>query len=426
MCYPISCGDGVRRLKSLFGGLMTPTRWNASVGVFVFQGMEAVMNTTYAALWVAFLIFLASVISVETALSSAIIEIALGVVAGTFLGLHPAQWMDFLAGFGGILLTFLAGAEVDPDLMKQKFRESLLIGGASFLVPYLAAIGYCYWIAHWTWKAALIAGCALSTTSLAVVYAVLVETGLTQAPIGKLIMASTFITDIGTVLALSLTFAEWSLRTVWFLIASIAIILLAPRHLPRLFERYGARVIEPEIKLLFFILFAFMALGKWSNGHAVLPVFVLGLALARLFHAHKEIHRKLRMVAFAMITPFFFIKGGMNVSLSALAANWSLLLALFVVKTAAKFVGVWPLAKRYANDHAEYLTLLMSTGLTFGTISSLYGLQAGHITSTQFSILVAVVIGTAIVPTLIAQRWFSPKLSEEIQEEVLAQEEESM
>jgi len=384
------------------------------------------MDTTYAAAWVALFVFLASVISVEIALSAAIIEIVAGVIAGNFLGLHPAPWMDFLAGFGGILLTFLAGAEVDPALLKQKLKESLLIGGFSFLVPYLAAIGYCYWIAHWTWKASLIAGCALSTTSLAVVYAVLVETGLTNTAIGKILMASTFITDIGTALALSLTFAEWSVRTVWFLVLSAGLIALAPKYLPRAFERYGARVIEPEIKLLFFLLFLFMALGKWGQSHAVLPVFVLGLALATMFHTHRDLHRKLRIVAFAMITPFFFIKGGMNVSLQELAANWQLLLVLFGVKTAAKFMGVFPLAKQYANDHAAYLTLLMSTGLTFGTISAFYGLQAGHITSIQFSVLVGVVIATAIIPTFIAQRWFSPALPEQVREEVLAQEEESL
>jgi len=377
-------------------------------------------------MWVALLIFLASVISVEATLSAAIIEIAAGVLAGNFLGLHPAPWMDFLAAFGGILLTFLAGAEVDPDMLKTKFKESVLIGGFSFLVPYLAAIIYCYWAADWTWEASLIAGCALSTTSLAVVYAVLVETGLTDSSIGKIIMASTFVTDMGTAVALSLTFAEWSLRTLWFLLASALIILAVPRFLPRVFERYGARVIEPEIKLLFFLLFVFMALGRWGQSHAVLPVFVLGLSLANMFREHKELQRKLRIVAFAMITPFFFIKGGMNVSLSEVAGNWHLLLVLFGVKSVAKFIGVWPLAKRYANDHAGYLTLLMSTGLTFGTISALYGLQAGHITSAQFSVLVAVVIGTAVIPTFVAQRWFSPALPDQIQEEVLAQEEESI
>jgi len=383
------------------------------------------METTYAATWVALLIFLASVVSVEVALSAAIIEIAAGVVAGNFLGLRPAPWMDFLAGFGGILLTFLAGAEVDPQLMREKLKESLLIGGASFIFPYLAAIAYCYGVAHWTLKASLIAGCALSTTSLAVVYAVLVETGLTETPIGKIIMASTFITDLGTALALSLTFAQYNRYTPLFLAGSVLLIIAAARFLPKVFERYGARVIEPEIKLLFFLLFLFMSLAKLGASHAVLPVFVFGLCLANMFRDHRDLQRKLRVVAFAMITPFFFIKGGMNVSLKAVAANGGLFLILFGVKTAAKFIGVWPLAKRYVNHHAEYTTLLMSTGLTFGTISSLYGLQAGYINATQFSVLVAVVIATATIPTFIAQRWFSPALPDLQQEEVLAREEES-
>ncbi|MCX5758351.1 MAG: cation:proton antiporter [Candidatus Hydrogenedentes bacterium] len=384
------------------------------------------METIYPTTFIVFLVFVASVISVEIALSAAIIEIVMGVIAANVFGLHPAPWLDFVAGFGGILLTFLAGIEVDAPLLRQKFKESLLIGGFSFLVPYVAALAYCYWVAHWTWNASLIAGCALSTTSLAVVYAVLVETGLAGSGIGKLLMASTFVTDMGTALALSLTFAEWGARTLVAAAACVLIIAFGPRYLPALFERYKDKVIEPEIKFLFFLLFVFMSLGKWGQIHAVLPVFVLGLCLSGTFRKHRDLQRKLRIGAFAMITPFFFIKGGMNVSLSELAANWGLVAILFGVKSAAKFVAVFPLARRYANGHAPYLTLLMSTGLTFGTISATYGLSAGHITSSQFSILVSVVIATAVIPTIVAQRWFSPKLTEQEQEELLAQEEESI
>ena len=127
-----------------------------------------------------------------------------------------------------------------------------------------------------------------------------------------------------------------------------------------------------------------------------------------------------------MITPFFFIKGGMNVSLMELRTGLGLFFVLFFVKTIAKGVGVWPVARYYFREHASYTTLLMSTGLTFGTISSMYGLQAGYINSTQFSVLVAVVIATAVIPTFIAQRWFAPTLSDESKEDVLAAEEESL
>jgi len=110
-----------------------------------------------------------------------------------------------------------------------------------------------------------------------------------------------------------------------------------------------------------------------------------------------------------MVTPFFFVKGGMNVNLHDIAANMGMLGALFAIKMVAKVVGVYPLARKYASEDASYTTLLMSTGLTFGTISSMYGLSAGYIDQTQFSLLVTTVILTAVVPTFIAQRWFEPE-----------------
>ncbi len=384
------------------------------------------MEPLAVAALVAALVCLASVLAVEWALSVAIIEIAAGVVAGNVLGIRGAPWLDFLAQFGGILLTFLAGTEVDPGLLRSKLKPSLFLGGASFLFPFLAAAAFAAFVAHWTPKASLIAGVALSTTSLAVVYAVLVETRLNATELGKLLMAATFITDIGTALALSLLFAEFNWATALFFAASTLIILVAPLVLPWVFERYGARVIEPEIKLLFAILFGLMFLASVGKSHAVLPVFVLGLVLAPMFHRHRDLQRKLRVVAFGTITPFFFLKGGMNVSLGALRPEIGLLLGFFAAKLAAKSVGVFPLARIHMPGAATYTTLLMSTGLTFGTIASLYGLQASHIDRTQFSILITVVIASAVVPTLIAQRWFAPKLTAEEQEEVLAREEESM
>jgi Kef-type K+ transport system membrane component KefB len=384
------------------------------------------MQPLAVAALIAALVCLASVLAVEWALSVAIVEILAGVLAGNVFGITGAPWLDYLAQFGGILLTFLAGAEVDPGLLRAKLKPSLAIGGASFLAPFLAAAAFAAFVAHWTPHASLIAGVALSTTSLAVVYAVLIETGLNATELGKLIMAATFVTDIGTALALSVLFVDLRWATAVFFLVSALVIAIAPRVLPRLFERYGARVIEPEIKLLFAILFGLMLLASIGHSHAVLPVFVLGLTLAPMFHRHRELQRKLRIVAFGAITPFFFLKGGMNVSLGALGPALGLVAGFLLVKLVAKSAGVFPLARLHMPGAATYTTLLMSTGLTFGTISSLYGLQAGIIDRTQFSVLITVVIGSAVVPTLIAQRWFAPRLTPAQQEEVLAREEESM
>jgi Kef-type K+ transport system membrane component KefB len=119
------------------------------------------------------------------------------------------------------------------------------------------------------------------------------------------------------------------------------------------------------------------------------------------------------VVAFAFLTPFFFLRGGMNVSLGAVFANLGLLAVLTGAKLVPKFGLVFPIARRTLPQHATFATLLMSTGLTFGTISALYGLSEGILDRTQFSLLICVVVLSAIVPTAIAQRWFSPDVETE-------------
>jgi Kef-type K+ transport system membrane component KefB len=272
----------------------------------------------YTGMVLAALIFLASLVSVELGISAAIIEITLGVLAGNLIHVQQLEWVRYIASFGGILLTFLAGAEVDRKVMREKSRESFLIGSISFLAPFLGTMFVCRYLLHWDWTAAKLAGVALSTTSLAVVYAVLVETGLSETEIGKIIMAATFVTDFGTALGLSLLFISPNMSTLWFALISIAIIVVSPHVAPRLFRRYGERVIEPEIKLIFLILLVLMFFPQVGSSHAILPAFVLGLVLSDLFHGNRSLQRKIRAIAFAFITPIFFMNGGMNISLRLL------------------------------------------------------------------------------------------------------------
>jgi Kef-type K+ transport system membrane component KefB len=354
-------------------------------------------------------VLVASMLSVELGISVALLELALGVVAGNVLHLDPnTDWLVFVATFASIVLTFLAGAEVDPDDFRERLGASLAIGIVSFVGPFVVAALVAGGLLGWTVKAALIAGTALSTTSLAVVYAVLVETGLNQTRVGKLIMSACFVTDLATAVALSAIFIKPNAWFPVFIVVSVALIVALPRLARPFFARYGDRVIEPEIKLVFACLFALMVVADRANGHAVLPAFVLGLVMSRHYQQHRKEQERLRVVAFAFLTPFFFLRGGMNVSLGAVVANLGVLGALVAAKMVPKFGLVLPLARRYVPEHATFTTLLMSTGLTFGTISSLYGLNAGIIDRTQFSLLVTVVVLSAIVPTAIAQHWFSP------------------
>jgi Kef-type K+ transport system membrane component KefB len=358
-------------------------------------------------------VVVASMVSVELGVTVALLELTLGVVVGNLFDLGSAEWLDFIAKFASIVLTFLAGMEVDPDYMRRRLSASLGIGFTSFAGPFAVASLVSYFLIGWTLKASLIAGTALSTTSLAVVYAVLVERGLITTQVGKLLMSATFVTDVCTAVALSAIFIKPNAWFPVFLVVSLALVLTLPRIAPWFFRRFGDRVIEPEIKLVFACLFLLMVLADLANGHAVLPAFVLGLVMSRHYAEHREEQKRMRVVAFAFLTPFFFLKGGLNVSLGAVFANLGLLGALLLTKMVPKIAFILPLARRAVPRHATFTTLLMSTGLTFGTISSLYGLTAGIIDRTQFSLLVTVVVLSAIVPTAIAERWFLPDPAEE-------------
>lgn len=374
------------------------------------------MTPLYVAAVLAIVVLVASMFSVELGLSVAIIEIIAGAVVGNTLHLATPDWLTFLAGFGSVVLTFLAGAEVDPSHMRATLKPSLIIGILSFLFPFAGVLLACRYGFGWDWKAAQIGGIALSTTSLAVVYAVLVETGLNATHIGKLIMSSTFITDMATVIALSVLFISPNWWLVPFVLVSIALIVLMPKLEDWFFRRYGSRVIEPEIKGAFAALLVLMWLGDQAHSHAVLPAFLLGLAVSRAFQRHRATQQRFRVVAFAMLTPFFFIRSGMNVSLPLVVANLGLLAALLGLKLALKSVAVYPASRRFARPHAMFTTLLMSTGLTFGTISATYGYTVGIITRAQFSVLVTVVVLSAVLPTAVAQRFFSPATTAETED----------
>lgn len=362
-----------------------------------------------AAIWIG-MAFFATVLSVRFGISVALVEICVGFTGGNLFDLHSTVWIDFLAAVGSVLLTFLAGAEIDLAEMRHKWKETLSIGLASFLAPFLGAMAYAYWVAGWSLAASQIAGIALSTTSVAVVYAVMVERGYNATALGKLILAACFITDLGTVLALGLIFARYD----WWLLAFILVMIVVLWGLPRatawFFATVGPRISEPEIKYILVVLFALGALATAAQSEAVLPAYLVGMVLAPQFLANRTLAQRMRVIAFSVLTPFYFLKAGSLVGFHAVLASVGLIGVFLMVKMVTKFMGVWPLAHtfRFGHRQATYTTLLMSTGLTFGTISALYGLSHNLITQDQYAILVTAVILSAIVPTVVAEHWFDP------------------
>jgi Kef-type K+ transport system membrane component KefB len=362
-----------------------------------------------ASAWMA-LALLASLISIRLGISVALAEMFVGIFAGNLFDLQSTEWIDFLAVFGSGLLTFLAGAEIDPESLRRHFKASVTIGGVSFVLPFFGALGFAYLALGWDLRAAQIAGIALSTTSVAVVYAVMIETRLNQTSLGKLILAACFVTDLGTVLALGILFANFNIWLLVFIAVTALVLWKLPLVTRWVIVRWRQPVSEPEVKFIFLILFFLGGLATTARSEAVLPAYLVGLVVAGVFVHDYVLVERIRAIAFSILTPFFFIKAGTLVSLGALWSSFVVIGLFLAVKLATKFIGVWPLARRFDLSAREgnYTTLLMSTGLTFGSISALYGLTNGIIDQTQYTILLTAIIGSAVVPTFIAQTWFLP------------------
>jgi Kef-type K+ transport system membrane component KefB len=370
-----------------------------------------------SALWIG-LALAASLISIWAAISVALIEIMVGAVAGNVIGLPLSPWVNYLAGFGAILLTFLAGTEVDSDVVRRNFGASVGVGFVSFLAPYVGCLLAARYLLGWSWPEAQIAGISLSTTSVAVVYAVMVETGLNKTELGKIILAACFVTDLGTVLALGIVFANFNIWLLGFAAATAIAAWLLPKYAPWFFAKVGHRVSEPQTKLVLLVLFLLGGIATSVGSEAVLPAYIIGMVLAPTFQHEHELAHRMRVMAFAILTPFYFLKAGSLIEFNALVAGAGLIALFLGLKMLTKFVGILPLTRvfRFKPSDGIYTTLLMSTGLTFGSISALYGLTNKIIDQRQYTILLTAVIGSAVVPTLIAQKWFLPKIGTAKQE----------
>ena len=378
------------------------------------------MEQTFAraALWVGLALiatFLASRLNISVALMEITVGIAAGAVARRFFGPDAMgtelPWLTFIAITGAVLLTFLAGAELDPGTMRTKWKEVLVVGLVSFAAPFLGCAAIAWHVLEWSAQASWLAGIALSTTSMAVVYAVMLETGLNRTDYGKGILGACFVTDLGTVIALGLMFAPFTWRTAVFAAGCAAAFVLLPLVTPHLVNHYANRTAAFRTKWVLFILFGMGALALWAGSEAVLPAYIAGMLLSKDLSGDQQFIRRLRTLTIGFLSPFYFLRAGSLVSVSALAGAPLVFLALFGGKIATKVFGLVSVVGAFRKERSErwYYTLLMSTGLTFGTISALFGLTHGIVTQEQYSHLVAVVIGSAVVPTLVAGVVFLPR-----------------
>jgi len=370
-----------------------------------------------AAFWF-FAAVLSTVLANRLKISIALMEIIVGAIIGFAafqrgcfdqLSLN-ADWMKFCTGLGAMLLTFLAGAELNPDVMKSKIMEVSVIGIIGFASPFIGCSLVAYYLIGWNLQASLLCGIALSTTSMAVVYAVMLEYGFNKTDFGKGILGACFVNDLGTVIALGLIFAPFTYRSVIFIAVMILLIIILRPMTDYIIRRFAYKTAAIRAKWVLFVLLSTGVLALWSGSEPVLPAYVFGMVLARTMEEDGHFVRRLRTLTIGLLTPLYFLRAGALVSITALLAAPAIFLMLFGGKVIAKVFGLYPAIYHFRENKKEkwYYTLLMSTGLTFGTISALYGLTNHIITQGQYSFIVGAVIASAVIPTLIANKFFLP------------------
>lgn len=372
-----------------------------------------------AAVWMA-LALVSAIIARRLKVAGALAEILVGVGAAAIISHYAGAdflcakqpWLMFITSCGAVMLTFLAGSEVDSASLKSKWKEVLIVGMIGFLAPFLGCAAAARFVLGWSVQSSWLAGIALSTTSMAVVYAVMIEFGFNKTEFGKGILAACFVNDLGTVIVLGLMFAPFTYRTAIFFGASAVVIASLPYLTDKIAKRFAFKTAAIRTKWILFTLFGLGALALWADSEAILPAYVAGMVLSGgHVGGDRDYIRRLRTMTIGFFSPIYFLRAGSLVSLPALAAAPLIFFVLLAAKTVSKIFGLYPVIGLFRKDKKErwYYTLLMSTGLTFGTISALYGFSHGIIDQTQYSHLVAVVIGSAVFPTLVANAIFLPR-----------------
>ncbi|MGD9895452.1 MAG: cation:proton antiporter [Candidatus Methylacidiphilaceae bacterium] len=354
--------------------------------------------------------FLAAVIALQLRVSVALMEVLVGILMSHLLGLsEPAEWMVFLARLGSVTLAFLAGTEIDPGSFRRHAVSSVIIGLLSFLLPF----GLIYLLVHsvlgWGQGQSLITGIALATTSVAIVYTAVVEQGMEATRFGQILLTSCFVTDFSSVLSLGLFFTRWSPSSGFFLILALLLLLALPFSLrPLLGWLKRSPVSEPEIKFLFLVLSLLGALASIAQTEPVLPAYVAGVLVAKSFATDRELVRRMRSLAYGLLTPFFFMKAGFHISLHALVYGLLPILVFFGLKFLSKVIAVWPALRvlRFSHREALFGSLLTSGGLTFGFIAAHDGVQQGILARQQYSQVTIAILLSTLIPVIGASRLF--------------------
>jgi Kef-type K+ transport system membrane component KefB len=385
-------GPGPGRIEPRPGGAAEPLIRERLTGAHLRLDMDP-------SLLVATVLIVAGIVGLELGISTAITEVLAGLLLGLFLDVSSMQWLDFLAHLGMLGLMFMAGFEVDPQVFRRQWRASLGIGTGSFLAPLAGVYVACHWAFGTEPRIAGLLGIGLSTTSLALVYHFLRERDLLRGEGGQMVLGAAMVVDVLSMLGLAVLLGRLGWASVVLVVAGAPALWSLPRLGQWVFSRYRSSVVEFELRFLLTVLVGLGFLAEHAGIHAAVASFVAGLVLSEVVQEHEVLEEKLKGVVFSFFAPVFFLRAGTQLDLRGLdVGTLTTTLVLFSVATSLKYLGTAGTARRWAPRIGHFAGVLFNYRLTFGIITATVGLQEGLLDARWFSVVLLIVVGSAVLP----------------------------
>lgn len=349
------------------------------------------------------LIIFAGFIAIKLSIVSAIFEILAGVIAFNFFNFPGAEVIDVLAELGILALMFFAGLEIDFDVLKKNAKSSMVIGSASFLSPFLAVYFITAYFLHFSYEQALLSAVALSTTSIALVYPLLLKSKERLDNTGKKILSAAMIVDLLSMIALSLMFSDITYITIAFILAFAIFSYFVPYFGERIFSHYKGNTVELEFKIILFLILGIGIAGEAIGIEAVFLAFILGIITSGVIVEHVKLWDKLRGITFGFLAPIFFFKVGTTLSLIALFENIWLILLLFAVSFISNFAGTYIFSKKYMGRKTRYISILFNSQLSLGIVAATIGYELEIFNTGIYASVVGAVVLSSVLASILSK-----------------------
>ena len=357
------------------------------------------------------LILVAGLVAIELGITTAILELIVGIIAGNYLNFQSFETLNVLADFGLLALMYLAGLEIDTDILRKHIKSSTIVGVSSFTIPFIALYTLAYYILSYTHMQSALIATTLTATSVAIVYTVLTSDGKLNEK-EKHILSSAMVVDVLGILAMTILLSSITTKTLIFFAVFIAFSLLVPQAGRKIFKYYKGNAAELEFKIILFIILGIGIASELAGIDAVLIAFMAGVVTSAFVVKHVELWDKLKSITFGFMAPIFFFMVGTTVSVNAIKNNIILILLFFTTAFIIKYVSTKSLAEKYMPDNPKFIGVLFNAPLSIGIVVTTLSFELGHFNQELYSIMISTVILSSIVATTLVKK---PKYKTESQ-----------